>query len=631
MIALGLLVLVLVAAAAGGLVCLRALAALPADEADWLVAGMAAGLGVAGAFALGLAALEVLRPLPIALAGLVSVVLGRHDLARAVRAVDRARVRAAWPFLVVCGALLVAESLAMVAPPVGGDQTKYQLAYPRLYAAAGGLVPAPWHVWSFTQGLQNFVFAIGFTLSGEVLARFLNGAFGVLTALALAGLARRHLARESGAATGALFFTLPISWSLMTRAGSDLPVVLYAALAVGAFLDWAEGGDAADVRRAGLMAGLAGGSKLLGLLMPALIGLALLGFLLRRTLPRGHAVGLIVGFALPALLAASPCYIRNTVEMGNPIFPYGYHVFGGRHWSAAASEYLADYYRQYQTENASRRAGEPYTGLAVTRFPWDLTMHSDSFEKAARASLDVSPFALAFAPALLLVRRRRPRVLAVAGIGFAYAAIVAVGAWAHPRYVLPGVALVLAATVPGASMLLGRRLAVAVVAVTIAGNLALIGRYLSTLWPDQARVAVGRLAPDEFLRRSSPRFAFWERANVAVPPAGRVLVLEQIPHPYYIERPFVLGSYLDQGLIDYRVTDTPTALAETARELGVTHVAVDLSSFTAAGDPFEAAVGQLWRAFVTGECDPVLRQGEYGLYALRAAPASAPAAERLHG
>jgi len=631
MIDLGLLALVLVAAAAGGLVCLRVLAALPAEEAEWLVPGVAVGLGMVATVGLGLAELDVLRPVPIALVGLAAVVLGRKDLARALRAVDRTRVRAAWPFLAVCGALLLAESLAMVAPPVGGDQTKYQLAYPRLYAAAGGLVPTPWSFWGQMQFLQNFVFAIGFALSGGALARFLNGAFGVLTGIALGTLARRHLGAECGPAAGALFFTLPITWSMMTHAGSDLPVVLYAALAMAALFDWTASGRAADVRRAGLMAGLAGASKVMGLLVPALLGLALAGLLLRRTVPPGRAAALVIGFGLPALLAASPCYVRNAVDTGNPIYPFGYRLLGGRHWSPAAGEYLADYYRQYQSIYAARRDGEPYAGLAVARFPWDLTMHPDSFENAARATLDVSPFMLAFVPALLLVRRRRAQALAVAGIGFAYAAIVSTGAWAHPRYVLPGIALVLAAAVPAASTLLGRRLAAAVVALTIAGNLTLIGRYLGTLWPDQLRVAVGRLAPEEFLRRYSPRYAFWERANVAVPPAGRVLVLEKIPHPYYIERPFVLASYLEQGLIDYRTIDSAAALADTARGLGVSHVAVDLSAFAAAGDPFEAAVGRLWQAFISGECEPVLREGEYGLYALRAARASAPLGEQVDG
>jgi hypothetical protein len=99
-----------------------------------------------------------------------------------------------------------------------------------------------------------------------------------------------------------------------------------------------------------------------------------------------------------------------------------------------------------------------------------------------------------------------------------------------------------------------------------------------------------------------------------------VLVLEKVPHPYYIERPFVLGSYLEQGLLDYRALDTPAALATAARELGVTHVAVDLTGLDAAGDPFEASVARLWRGFLGAECEPVLRQSGYGLYALHPNP-----------
>src|SRR5207244_840346 len=163
MIDLGLLAVVLIAAAAGGLVCLRALAALPAEEAEWLVPGVAVGLGMVATVGLGLAELDVLRPVPIALVGLAAVVLGRKDL-------------------------------------------------------------------------------------GGALARFRNGAFGVLTGIALGTLARRHLGAECGPAAGALFFTLPITWSMMTHAGSDLPVVLYAALATAALFDWRASGRAADVR-----------------------------------------------------------------------------------------------------------------------------------------------------------------------------------------------------------------------------------------------------------------------------------------------------------------------------------------------------------------------------------------------
>ncbi|HYR95943.1 MAG TPA: hypothetical protein VEM57_04365 [Candidatus Binatus sp.] len=591
MIDAALLGLLLVACAAAGLWCLRALGAAPAAESERLLAGLAVGLGLGGMAGLGLAVLGILRPAPIALLGAVALAGGGRELGRVLRAVDLHGARRAWPLVAVCALVLAAELAAMVAPPVGGDQTKYQLVYPRLYAAHGGLVATPWSFWGQMQYLPNFLFAIGYALRGEVLARLVNGALGVLAALSLATLVRRHLAPRAGAAAGALFFTLPITWSLMTRAGSDLAVVLYAASAVTAFLDWREEGRAADLRRAAVMAGLAGGSKVMGLLVPGLLGIGVLAVLGWRAVPVRRGAVVAVGFGVLVLLFASPWYARNTHDTGNPIYPFGYGVFGGRNWSSAASEYLNDYYRQYQTVQAVRRDGMPYIGLDVARFPWDLTMHSDSFEHGARQSMEVGPFALAFAPALLLVRRRRTAVLAAAAFGLGYAGIIAGGMWAHPRYVFPGVVLVLISAVPAARAMLRPRLFTAVVALTIAGHVAVITRLLQPMWPDQVRVALGRLAPEEFLRRHSARFAFWERANAEVPPSGLVLVLEKNPHPYYIERPFMLGSYLEQGMVDYREVATPDALASVAR---------------------------LWRSFLGSECESVLREGGFGLYALRA-------------
>jgi hypothetical protein len=144
-----------------------------------------------------------------------------------------------------------------------------------------------------------------------------------------------------------------------------------------------------------------------------------------------------------------------------------------------------------------------------------------------------------------------------------------------------------------------------------------VGGLLRPLWPDQVRVAFGRLTPEQFLRRHSPRFVFWERANALVPASGLVLVLEKVPSPYFIERPFILGSYLEQGLLDYRQVASPETLAAAARGLGVTHVAIDLVDLERGGDPFEASVTSLWRRFVEGACEPLLRTEGHALCALR--------------
>ena len=621
MIDLVLLAALLAASGAAGLAALRAADALPRRRCEHLLAGVATGLGLAGAFGLALAAAHLLRPLPVLAAAAVALAIGGRALVAALRAVRLPRGPFAWGLLLVCGVLLVAQAPTWFAPPVGGDQTKYHLAYPRLWADAGGFVPAPWTFWGQQQWLQNFLFALAYAVRGEDLARLVNAASGVTAALALATLARRHLDRRLGVVVGALFFTMPMTWSQMTRSGADASVVLYGALAVSAWLDWATGQRAGDLRRTAVFAGFAGASKVMGLLVPALVGVGVLAVLARRRPPPSRAAGSSLAYGLVALVLLAPAYVRNAVETGNPLYPFAHGLFPGRHWSAEAGAYLDTYYAQYREREAGERGARPYEGIQVAWFPWDLTMHPESFEKGRRQGQDVSPFLLAFAPAVLLLRRRRRAALAIAGIGLAYGGIIAVGAWAHPRYVLPGTALVLVASAAGAQALAGRRILPWIVAATVLGNVALTSRMLRPMWPDQVRVALGRLDPETFLVRHSSRYEFWREANRAVPPDGRVAVLEKIPHPYYIERPFVLLSYLEQGLVDFRTVSTPDAVLAALRGLGATHVAVETAGLQAAADPFERQVTALWRGVVGRLGAPVLTAGGYALYVLPAGAA----------
>lgn len=616
MIDLLLLVPILAASAAAGLLLLRIADALPRPPHERLLAGLATGLGLASMLSLAAAAAGILTPWPFAIGGLAALVAGGPSLVAAVRAARPPRGLAAWALLAVCALVLLAEAPAWFAPPIGGDQTKYHLAYPRLYAQAHGLIATPWSFWGQQQWLQNFLYTMAYTLRGENLARLMNAVAGVLSAVALATLVRRHFDRRLGIVAGALYFTLPISWSQMVRSGADTSVVIYAALAVSAWLDWTRSQRGDDLRRTAILCGLAGGAKMMGLLVPALVGIGILVVMLRRRVAPARFVGASLVFGVLAVVMLCPWYVRNAVDTGDPLHPFGVKVFHGKNWSPEAGDYLDVYYSQYRAREAAQRQGTPYEGWQVVKFPWDLTMHPESFEDGKRQGQDVSPFVFAFLPALLLLRRRRGAAVAVAAIGIAYGAIIAVGAWAHPRYVLPGVSLALAAAVPAARALCGRRVFAAVVAVTIAGNVVLITRMFRPLWPDQVRVALGRLDPDTFRGRFADRWVFWHQANPMIPRDGRAVVLEKIPHPYYIDVPFVLLSYLEQGMVDYRRVDTVPALDAAIRSLGGTYVVVEENGLNAAADPFEAQVTALWRAYVATLGQPVLRAGGYAMYAL---------------
>ena len=616
MIDLVVVLVLLAACAAGGLWLQQIARALPIHPSERLLEATAIGLGLASIVALALADTGLLGRWPLVATGLLALVGGGRMLRNTVSASRLPRGRTAWLLIALCGLVLLAESPTWFAPPVGGDQTKYHLVYPRLYAEAGSFVSTPWCIWSAQQWVQNFLFAIAYTLRGEDLARLLNAVSGVLAALSIASLVRRHFDRRLGVVAGTLFFTMPRWWSKRVRAGPDACLVAYAVLAVAAWLDWVYRQRPDDLRRTALLVGLAGGSKMMGLLVPALVGIGVLVVLVRRRVAPSRFLRASLTYGLLALVVLSPWYVHNWIETGSPLLPFGQRVFAGRNWSVEAEDYLNVYYDQYRTREAAQRGGTPYRGIDVVRFPWDFTMHPESFEKGQRQGYDISPFVLAFLPGLVLVRRRRTAALAVGALAGAYVMVIAAGAWAHPRYVLPGVALAFAAAAPAARAVAGRHRFGAVMALTIAGNLALISRMLKPMWPDQVRVALGRMSPDAFLAKHSERYVFWREANEAIPPAGTVAVLEKIIHPYYIERRFVLLSYLEQGLVDYRRVNTPQALEEAIGRLGVTHVAVHEAGAQAADDPFEAQVTALWRAYLGRLGEPALRAGGYALYRL---------------
>jgi hypothetical protein len=599
---------------------LRAVRAEAGRPVDSLLAALAVGNGLLGACGLGLAALHVLEPVVVWPVTLALAAPGARRFGRLVHATWTVRPRmtgAERVLLVTMGVYLAALLVMVLAPSITGDQTKYQLAYPKLYAAAGGLVETPWTFWGQQQFLENFTFGVAFAVGSETTAHLLHAGMGLVAIAATARLVGRWLAPGWQWAAAALVATEPMIWSMFQANGADLPVVAYTVLAVAALIEWMHA-DAGGLRRAALLAGLAGGTKVMGLLTPALVGGGAILYACRNGVGRGARVAVVFA-CLAAPMAAGP-YVRNAVEVGDPLHPFGYGLFHGTGWSREAGAYLAEYYRQYRTDRAHRRGEPAYEGTAVLRFPWDLTLYPESFERSARSALDVGPFMLAALPAAVCLAVGSVAGRAVVLVGAAYVAIIAGGLWAHPRYVLPGLVLLVAAGLGGVARLFDRRLVAAIVGVTVLGQLALTARVALPTFPDELSVAIGATTRATFLARHSGRYRFWRAVDAVLPPAAGVLVLGKIPHPYFIDRPFVLGSYLEQVAIDYRRIDDPDELLAAARRQKLGYVAFETADLARHEDPFERRVVTLWRRLRDRLGPALVREGGYELYRVPGGP-----------
>lgn len=87
----------------------------------------------------------------------------------------------------------------------------------------------------------------------------------------------------------------------------------------------------------GVLMGAASGAKPTWLIMA---GVAVGAVVLMRT-PRRELVGVIAGGAVGGVFAVGPWLVRNGVQSGNPVFPFGAGLFGSGHWSAEQASRFA--------------------------------------------------------------------------------------------------------------------------------------------------------------------------------------------------------------------------------------------------------------------------------------------------
>lgn len=218
----------------------------------------------------------------------------------------------------------------------GYDALSYHLQLPKEWHQLGRLQGLDHNVYAHLPSFIEAAYLHLFTLRGGRLeavfaCQFLHALFALLTATTVAGLGRRLAGPLAGAAAGVIVLATP--W--VTVAGSlaydEMAVTLLLAGAVAVVLD--ENVRQAPRRRGvalGLLVGAACGAKLtsVGFVAAPVVLLVMLARPARRALV---TTAVIAG---SGLLVLSPWAIANTLETGNPVFPFGTTILGAGHWTS---------------------------------------------------------------------------------------------------------------------------------------------------------------------------------------------------------------------------------------------------------------------------------------------------------
>ncbi len=480
---------------------------------------------------------------------------------------------------------VLAKLVSALSLPAGldWDGLAEHLAMANKWVEAGRIYPLWYdHHSQFPASLQ-MLYALALLFRGPIAAKLFHFGFGLMALGAVFELTRQHTSAPAAPWAAVILATTPVFSWLMGVAYVDLAVVVYVVLATHFFLAWVASNEVQPAMLSGVLAGAAMAVKMQGVAYFGVLLAVALYIAWRRAAWRPVAV-----FALLGVVVASPWYVKSWLVTGNPVYPFAYHVFGGKQWSAEQ----ARWYQRHQLEfgvgdlppqeviDALPRYQRLFVGprepLRLLLAPLNLTFRPALFTvpigplKVMMCD-SIGPLYLIFVPMLLLFTGRPPKLKTLV-IVFALLWVWWLYSMQLTRYLLPTLALF----APAAGYALHRctqvpstlRLAPTVVVSTWLLMVLAVSMLLSAMELPQV---LGTVSRQQYLTSAFEAFPVIDHLNRHAAPDAKVISYGE-PRLFYLERDYLWGDPVYHQMIIYDTMEEPADLLGAYNRLGITHV-----------------------------------------------------------
>lgn len=460
--------------------------------------------------------------------------------------------------------LLVSLAIAFgptAAPEIFYDALNYHLGLQQQYLIAGTIRYVPTFVHSAFPAYLDVLFGLCMGLGGPLVAKLFNLILFLLAWCATAVFILEVVGDRRAALAGAVTVgTIPGVLVMSTMSGIDVALIGFAAmsgLAVARMWD----ANAESLNRLALLAavgaGVAVGSKYTGLWLVGTLALAILASLEPR-----RAIRLALLFAGVSILMASPWYVRNMVEAGDPVYP----VISA--WSGNSDA-------RWAVERIKRDV--PETGLSLAGFN---ELVAGLLRNPGRFGAGAQPgVVLPLGAALLLVGavrvpKLRPWALAVVAYVVVWLSQSSVIRYVYPifPFCALGVSWVVSALI--------NRFKRPVLVTTAVSLLAIAPMWqswqnLDALYGarDIAALFTGSLSKDEYLSRRLAYYPAAQWLNSHVPPDSHIYYLGET-RLLYVDRPVSLSSAYDHNEIGNLLSPSAPPFLDQLKDRGITHIMI---------------------------------------------------------
>lgn len=477
------------------------------------------------------------------------------------------------PLAIVIAALFALVSVLAPSDAMDWDTLAYHLAVPKLWIAAGKIGYVPYIHHSNFPFTVDLLYVWGLRWGGESGAKAFQLGFLLIGALLVFGLARQRYGQRAGLWGAVAFVTVPV---ILWESGSAYIDVAHGLYAGGGIVLAAWAASDAERRRlivpAGLLLGFAAGTKYTGLQTIAALGLVLvLAGLARKQFADGFKQAAIAGGL--AVLVASPWFVKNVVNTGNPVYPFFYERLGGHDWD----QRRADIYRNEQQTFGVGRNGDKRDPTAIGHAIFGLAYQPGRFVNPRQdlgMGTPLGAVGLAMMAGLLLwplagrIGRFEGVLLGTVGVSLAMWFFLS----QQSRYIVP-LAVPLAVLVGGATALRGfAQMAMGAVGLQAAYTLWLVQGQLVV---PKVQVVLGKVDATEYRKASIPFFEASQAINQEVK-GGKVALYDEV-FGFLLDVPYFWANPAHSTVIPYDGMKTADDYVQEMKKLGFTHVYVSLS------------------------------------------------------
>ncbi len=232
-----------------------------------------------------------------------------------------------------------AEIFLDLTPPISRDALIHHLAVPKLWLKHGGFYEIPRADYSYYPMNIDLLYLACLYFKNDIAPKFIHLAFGMGTGILVYFYLKQKIGRSWGLLGIVIFFTTPIVVWLSTSAYIDLGMTFFTTGSVLAFIKWrdSEYKQFKWLLISSCCMGIAIGSKYNALIAWLILNLILMLSYAKDTQRQIATLKYGIMFFMITAIVASPWYLKNYFQTGNPFYPLFNSFFQSlHHWPVQA-------------------------------------------------------------------------------------------------------------------------------------------------------------------------------------------------------------------------------------------------------------------------------------------------------